>query len=156
MKVEHHAFVTSVRSSSVTSFLRWKLYLRKQNHRSTINCAIRSTLILPTRLGEEKNYCQFPRLFSWRPSWYWQVKYSHYRPMGPRGFWEVKASRFRDIGTWRWLVVSHTPSLHPRVSWYSRGWVDPGDMELSDTTEQIPSDATRDRSRDLWTSSVVP
>jgi hypothetical protein len=28
-----------------------------------------------------------------------KVKYSHYRPMGPRGFWEVKASRFRDIGT---------------------------------------------------------
>jgi hypothetical protein len=28
-----------------------------------------------------------------------KVKYSHYRPMGPRGFWEVKASRFCDIGT---------------------------------------------------------
>jgi hypothetical protein len=27
-----------------------------------------------------------------------KVKYSYYRPMGPRAFWEGKASRLRDIG----------------------------------------------------------
>jgi FtsZ-interacting cell division protein ZipA len=33
-----------------------------------------------------------------------------------------------------------------------RGWVDPGRMELSDSTENIPSDTTGNRSPDLPTS----
>jgi hypothetical protein len=37
-----------------------------------------------------------------------------------------------------------------------RGRVDPGYMELSDATKKIPSDTTRDRCRDLPTSSAVP
>jgi hypothetical protein len=78
---------------------------------------------------------------------------------GTQRFWAVKASRFDDIGTWRCKVVSltHWPSLPPDVSWYSclRGWVNPGHIKLSDATDKIPSDTTRDRSRDLPTSSVV-
>jgi hypothetical protein len=37
-----------------------------------------------------------------------------------------------------------------------RGWVDTGDMELSDTTEKIPSDTTGDRSQDVPSNSAVP
>jgi hypothetical protein len=73
-----------------------------------------------------------------------KVKHSHYRSMRPRGLWEVKASRFRDIGTWKWLVVSltHRHSLLPGVT--LRGWVDPGHMELSDSTEKNPQWHHRD------------
>jgi hypothetical protein len=48
------------------------------------------------------------------------------------------------------MVVSptHRPSLPPGISCYSfsKGWVDPGHMDLSDASEKIPSDTTGERS----------
>jgi hypothetical protein len=69
-----------------------------------------------------------------------KVKWSHYRPMGPRGLWDVKVSRFRDIGIGDRLSAIRTGCLYPKsiLSLIFRGWVDPRHMELSGATENKP------------------
>ena len=56
------------------------------------------------------------------------------------------------------VTPTHRPPLPPGISWYSflEAESTPGHMDLSDASENIPSDTTGDRSRDLPTSSAAP
>ena len=75
-----------------------------------------------------------------------KVKYPRYRPTWPTRVQEVKAPRFLDIRHMK--VVRSSPLRTGRLY--------PGHMDLLDASEKIPSDTTRDRSRDLPTSSAAP
>jgi hypothetical protein len=56
------------------------------------------------------------------------------------------------------LLAIRTGCLYPRsiLVLILTGWDEPWNIELSDATENIPSDTTGDRSRDLPTGIAVP
>ena len=81
---------------------------------------------------------------------------------GPRGSGQVKTPDFLDVQHYKGggLSAKRTGRLYPRRNpWYSLSEAEStsGHMVLSGgTTEKIPSDTTRNRSRDCPTSSAVP
>ena len=74
------------------------------------------------------------------------VRYPLYRPRGSQ------------ISGHSVVTPTHRPPLPSRISWCSflEAESTPGHMDLSDASENIPSDTTGDRSRDLPTSSAAP
>jgi hypothetical protein len=65
---------------------------------------------------------------------------------------------FRHYDGGRVVTTTHRPPSPPGVCWYSflEAESTPGHMVPSAASEKIPSDTTRDRSRDPPTSSAVP
>ena len=92
----------------------------------------------------------------------WKVKFSCYRPEQALGDPEGSGFRiFMTFGTMKVVRSSplRTGCLYPQeFSWYSflEAESTPEHMVLSVATEEIPSDTTGDRSRDLPTNSALP
>jgi hypothetical protein len=111
--------------------------------------------------------CGCVMLWNWRPRKLGsisrkKVKVFRYKPdvaVGVPGGWGSWI--FSTFGTMKVVRSSplRTGRLHPQeFSWYSflEAESTPGHMVLSVASENIPSDTTGDRSRDLPTSSAVP
>ena len=151
--------VHDVQSNNATN---WKKLL-------PTNCTIQNTQDWYSDMCRPLTVAIFLEYISQTYSQHWQMIY-HVKGKGhpatgwrgPRGSTWVKVPDFLDVQHYEGgrLSALRTGRLYPRRNpWYSfsEAELTPGHMvPLSGTTEKIPSDTTRNRSRDRPTSSKVP